>query len=83
MSEYDGCLVCTDVGRAWVGPILLLVVLLVCGLIAWFAKDRAIKWAKKHEMRLREEAIRATITFVTMQIVIIMNTTVGNGSDAI
>ena len=67
VDEYAGCLECgvTDV---WLGPILVLLALLLCGVAGWCVKDRVLKWVGAHEERISEYSQRATVTFVTLQV---------------
>ena len=62
LSEHDGCLVC-EVQNAWVGPLILLVVVVLIGLLAVHLRDQMEKWYHRHEERLFEYGQRGTVLF--------------------
>ena len=57
------------------GPLVLLVMLLLLGLAAAPLEDRTMEWYNRHEEKITEYSRRGTAAFVTMQILIILNTT--------
>mmetsp|Transcript_103767 Transcript_103767/g.298635 ORF Transcript_103767/g.298635 Transcript_103767/m.298635 type:complete len:448 (-) Transcript_103767:1131-2474(-) len=74
MSEYYGCLECTS-GNAWLGPIVCVVVLLVCGAVVFVYRKKLKALYERHQDRAKEYSHRATMSLVTMQILVILNTT--------
>ena len=67
MSEYFGCLIC-DVGNAWLGPLLFMIVMLICAGTGYALRGKIKAFCSEHRARLTEYSHRATITFVTMQV---------------
>ena len=67
MSEYYGCLECTS-GNAWLGPIVCVVVLLVCGAVVFVYRKKLKALYERHEDRAKEYSHRATMSLVTMQV---------------
>ena len=76
MSDYFGCQLC-KVGNAWLAPLLLMIVLVIVAAVLSRkpCQEAAMRFYAAHEEQLNEYAQRATIMFVTMQILIIMNAT--------
>jgi len=74
MSDYSGCQSC-GIGNAWLGPLVFVVILLLCAAVAFCYQEKLKDLYNRFEHKLMELSQKATIAFVTMQILIILNTT--------
>ena len=64
-----------SIGNAWLGPLLVVVVVLLISVSLVLLKDRMITLYENHRDVTEQYAQRLTIMFVTQQILVILNTT--------
>ena len=62
MDKIKGCLECGNVGNAWLGPIILLVILAIVGTVGVLLRGRAIAYYNNNA-----EAIKFAIQRITVQ----------------
>lgn len=75
MSESEGGCVECSVGKAWLGPLLVMLMIMVLSAVGFRFREQALAWHERNEVKLIEWGHRGTVVFVTMQILLVSNET--------